>query len=94
MGYEWRLWRFIADMNGDGFVTITDVWMWLKWLYFYPGDGLLYLVEKVLPGVANFFEVSALTYGGGFSGIFSFFVWLILYVEATDLPKITHKQFP
>jgi hypothetical protein len=38
MGY--RIWQFAADMNGDGVVTISDVWLWFKWLYFYPAPNL------------------------------------------------------
>jgi hypothetical protein len=78
MDYDLRLWSFFADMNGDGAVTISDVWLWFKWLYFYPGDGLLYAVMSGAPKIAYFFELSSVSYGGGFSGVVSFFAWLIV----------------
>ena len=38
--FPMRQWDFNADMNSDGAVTISDLWLWGKWLYFYPGDLL------------------------------------------------------
>lgn len=78
MDYDSRLWVFIADMNGDGVITIGDVWLWIKWLYFYPGDGLLYGVMSGVPQIAKFFEITSSSYGGIFSGIFSLLAWLIV----------------
>lgn len=79
MDYDLRLWSFFADMNGDGAITISDVWLWIKWLYFYPGDGLHYALMHGLPKLAEFFEVSSASYGGGFSGVVSFFAWLCIW---------------
>jgi len=79
MEYVARNWRFVADMNGDGAVTISDVWLWVKWLYFYPGDGVLHLLATNLPSVAKFFEVSTDSYGGYISGFISFFIWLVFF---------------
>jgi hypothetical protein len=76
MGY--RIWQFAADMNGDGVVTISDVWLWFKWLYFYPGDGLLYFLVRGAESIAKFFEVTPDSFGGAFSGVASFFAWLIV----------------
>jgi hypothetical protein len=70
-----RTWVFIADMNYDGGVTISDLWLWFKWLYFYPGDALLLLTMEILPSVSAFFEISQADFGGVFSGVISFFVW-------------------
>ena len=73
-----RQWAFIADMNHDGAVTISDVGLWLKWLYFYPGDLLHYSILSLAPGVAQFLELSPSSYGGWGSGIVSAFVWMIV----------------
>jgi hypothetical protein len=27
-------WKFAWDMNGDGAVTFSDAWLWLKWVFF------------------------------------------------------------
>src|SRR6266850_116656 len=67
-----RQWSFFADMNHDGVVTISDVWHWFKWLYFYPGDLALQGMLSYLPGFSTFFEVTGESFGGWGSGIFSF----------------------
>ena len=73
-----RQWNFIADMNYSGSITIYDVWSWLKWLYFYPGDGFVYFLVNKFPGIGQFFEITYSSYGGVLSGVVSFFVWIII----------------
>ncbi len=78
-----RQWKFVADMNFNGNVTISDVWLWCKWLYFYPGDWLLGLMIHKIPLYANSLELSYDDYGGFLSGVISFFVyssllWLLI----------------
>ena len=76
--YDTRLWQFVVDMNHSGSVTISDVWLWFEWLYFYPGDGFLYLIINKIPSVAKFFEISFDSYAGFFSGFVSFVCWLLV----------------
>ncbi len=75
-----RIWGFVADMNFNGSVTISDVWLWTKWLYFYPGDGLVYLLLNKAPQISSFFEMTLSSYDGVFSGIVSFIIWFILFI--------------
>jgi len=77
--YNPRRWTFMADMNHSGSVTISDVWLWFKWLYFYPGDGFIYVMVSGLPSVANFFEITYGDHGGTLSKI-SFLFWMIIFV--------------
>ena len=80
-----RLWSFIADMNGSGAVTISDVWLWFKWLFFYPGDFVISLIIEHAPGFARFFEMSyKSSYSGALSGMLSalFWVTVVLVIEA------------
>ena len=72
-----RQWAFVADMNGDGAITISDVWLWVKWLFFYPGDLLLAGLMAGFPDVARFFEISTSSYEGFFSGVVGAIFWLI-----------------
>lgn len=67
---------FSADMNGDGQVTLTDVWLWLVQIFFLPGDSLLRVLLTYLPGLARFLELGAGSYGGLFSAIVSAVIWL------------------
>src|SRR5712675_1416458 len=37
-------WIFLADMNRDGYVTISDFWLWIKWVFYAPGDWILLML--------------------------------------------------
>ena len=71
---EIRMWPFRADMNGDGIVNIADVWLWIKWLYLYPGDWLVYLIGNTAAG--RFLDLSAQSYGGELALGVSIVAWL------------------
>ncbi len=68
-----RDWVFKADMNIDGTFTISDIYLFLKSLYFYPGDYLIRFLSN--NDVGKFLEISIQDYGGFMSGFFSFFAW-------------------
>jgi hypothetical protein len=71
---EIRMWTFRADMNDDGSVNVADVWLWIKWLYLYPGDWLIYLIGNTAAG--RFLNLSAQSYGGELALGVSIVVWL------------------
>ena len=74
-----------SDMNLDGVVTISDVWLWFKWLFFYPGDYLLFIQITVFPtSWAQFWELSFTWFGGWWAGIFSFFVWMMILIGISE----------
>jgi hypothetical protein len=80
-GLAWNVrWSFAADMNGDGLVTISDAWLWLKWIFFAPGDLLLLLLMSHGTSVALFFEINPASLYGALSGMFSVFIWLWVIV--------------
>lgn len=70
-----RPWGFVADMNFDGIVTISDVWLWCKWLYFYPGDLVLRVTMDGFPGLARFLELTEGSYGGVVPYVLSLVLW-------------------
>lgn len=72
-----RQWKFVADMTGNGTVTVSDFWLWIKWLYFWPGDGLIYLAITKVPRLARFFELSASKFSGPLSLFLSFGLWIV-----------------
>jgi hypothetical protein len=51
-------------------------WLWLKWLYFYPGDFILGALSALAPEVGKFFEFSPEIYGGVLSGVISGVAWI------------------
>ena len=71
-----RLWFFEADMDQNGVITISDLWLWVQWLFFYPGDLLILGIMK-FGDIHTFFELSSSTFGNWFSGIISFVFWSI-----------------
>ena len=71
-----RLWAFKADMDFNGVVTISDSWLWFKWLFYYPGDLLILLIMK-FGDIHTFFELSASSFGNWFSWIISFAFWSV-----------------
>lgn len=75
--YYQRQWAFIADMNHSGSITISDTWLWFKWIFFYPGDVFVYILINNTPKIGNFFEITYSSYGGVFSGTVSYFAWII-----------------
>lgn len=82
-----RSWQFVADMNGDGAVTIRDVWPWLKWLYFLPGDAVLAVTGPTVVG--RFLELTPASLGSPLSAGLSFFLWTIsLYLVLKVLGAI------
>lgn len=74
-----RQWALVWDMNYDGVFSISDVWLWFKWLYFYPGDLVMYVILQA-PKLATFLEMTSDSFFGVASGVISGFVWLLLYV--------------
>jgi len=65
-----------SDMNLDGVITISDVLLWLKWLYFLPGD----LAALILLGTpaGDFFEITLRSVQGVGSGVLSFLFWFVI----------------
>ena len=85
MQYDTRLWNFVQDMNSDGNINITDITLWVKWLFFYPGDVIIRLLIRKVPNVAIFLEVSFNNYGGIMSGVLSFIIWAFILVSMIRL---------
>jgi hypothetical protein len=73
---DWRL-HVRSDMNLDGIVTISDVGLWAKWLYFLPGD-MAALVLLDTP-VGDFFEISITSLEGIGSGALFFCFWFVVF---------------
>lgn len=84
---QYRLWDFMADMKSDGALTISDIWLWFKWLYFMPGDSLISNIGPT--NLGRFLEMGPHSYGGFGSGVMSLFLWLLLiHVVATAYEKM------
>jgi len=73
-------WTFKKDVNQDDAITISDVLGWLSWLFFLPGNSLIYVTVNYLPELAQFFELTLKDYNGFFSGIISVVLWILTFV--------------
>lgn len=65
MHYRWHL---SADPNFDGVLSISDVWLWIKWFYFAPGDLIILSLASIEP-LGTFFELGPHSYGNWFSAV-------------------------
>ena len=72
-------WVIAMDMNCDGAVTISDVALWVSWLFYVPGDGLLWLLMQH-PDAVIFLELTPSVYFGWVSAIASAVGWLIVVI--------------
>ena len=68
----------VADVNGDGQFTISDVGSWLAQVFFLPGDWLIWTISVYMPAVAGLLEVGDADYGGVVSGLVSACAWFVL----------------
>jgi hypothetical protein len=90
-----RQWGFLTDMNGDGRLTVRDVKAIAHWMFFYPGDLVIYGVRTYLQGLAAFFGISAKSYGGMVSLLLSIIGWPLVTFLAyglTFLPEVIQGQ--
>ncbi len=73
-------WHVALDMNRDGTVTISDIWAWVPWLYYAPGDLVLLSTITYLPEAAKFLELDTTMLSGRLSGSLSaifYLLWLV-----------------
>ena len=85
-----RQWAWTPDMTGDGIVTIRDLWAWVLWLYFYPGDLAIYFMLS-RKRLAQFLELTPAHYGGAVSGLISLAAWVILSVLSAVVPALFYE---
>ena len=72
-----RVWAWVPDMNGDGRVSVRDVWPWAKWLFLYPGDFAIYVLLERVPVAARFLELGPASYGGALAVALSIVAWTL-----------------
>jgi hypothetical protein len=77
-----RQWEFVADMNFDGFVTISDIGLWVNWIFTYPGDWVV--LKLTHNSIGRFLEFSAADYGG----VFSFLISLLFFAMIFFIPSM------
>jgi hypothetical protein len=69
--------RALVLSNGDGVFTIDDVWLMVRYVYFAPGD-LLVFGQMADPDLPTLFDLDASWLYGWASGTISGLVWFIV----------------
>jgi hypothetical protein len=90
-------WHFAADMNGDGVFTIADVWLMVKYVYFAPGDAIIFahMTDPELPTLLTLFEPDASWLYGWASGVLSGLVWfVVLWIIAAHIRSLRQRIEP
>jgi hypothetical protein len=72
--WQYRQWKFVADMNGDGAFTAGDISHWAHWLLFMPGDAVIALVGPTSFG--RFLDLTSVSFGSATAGWISAAVWV------------------
>ena len=70
-------WIIAIDTDGDGAYTLSDLGRWLEYIFFAPGDALVWLASRV-PAVSAYLELSPDWYSTWAPGIASFAVWFVI----------------
>lgn len=79
-----------GDANFDGVFTITDVFIWVKFVACWPGNFLTRLIS--FTGVGRFFEMSPNDDYTWFAWILSAVAWLMLFGFIASLVDPTRKE--
>ena len=79
-----------SDMNGDGVQTISDLWLWVKGLYFWPGNWLIEQLARN-PKMMEFFELNWQSCGGWLSLAISTLCWVFLWIMLAAITSIGER---
>lgn len=84
--WNYRQWRFVADMSGDGIVSLSDLPYWGTWLFYLPGDAFIALFGTTRVG--QFLELSPASFGGSTSAALSVALWLLALAVVAYVPRL------
>jgi hypothetical protein len=84
--WEYRQWRFLADMNADGMVTASDLPLWAKWAYFVPGDA--FIAQFGTTRIGQFLELTPASLGSPTSAALSAVLWLLAVFVVFYVPRL------
>ena len=80
-----------SDMNGDGLLTIADLWLVVSWLYHWPSNKL---IELFLPDptTTEHLEMASRYCSGWFSSAVATALWIGCYGMAIHLMSRKRTQ--
>src|SRR5688572_11016525 len=83
--WQYRQWRFSADMNGDGVVTRSDLPLCVEWWFYFPGDAFIALFGTTKIG--RFLELTPASMGSSTSAVISGILWVLALGVVAYLPR-------
>ena len=84
--WQYRQWRFSADMNGDGVVTKSDLPLCVEWWFYFPGDAFIALFGNTKIG--RFLELTPASFGSSTSAVTSAILWILALGLVAYLPRL------
>lgn len=73
--WQYRGWKFIADMNGDGAVSGGDALLWAHWLFYLPGDAFIAYYGPT--EVGRYLGLTQASFGSATSAGLSAALWVL-----------------
>jgi len=72
--------KLVGDMNGDGYFTISDIGLWVKYFFYLPGDFLVGIIVLNYPRFSRFFEIDVSWCHDFLSGLTGFVFWGLCFL--------------
>ena len=73
--WQYRGWKFITDMNGDGALSGSDALLWAQWLFFLPGDAFIAYYGPTELG--RYLGLTQASFGSATSAGLSVLLWAV-----------------
>lgn len=70
-----RLWKFAADMDRDGALTLSDAALWPQWLFYLPGDAAIALLGPT--PIGTYFHLTPAHLGSSTSAWIAGALWFV-----------------
>jgi hypothetical protein len=78
--WQYRSWKIVADMNGDGAVTGADYAAWAQFFYFLPGDA--FVAQFGPTEFGQYLGLTQASFGSTTSALLSALLWVIAFFVA------------
>jgi hypothetical protein len=93
--WQYRQWKFVADMNGDGAFSASDISHWVLWLFFMPGDAVIAWIGPAW--FARLLNLTSVGFGSATSGWISaalwvFGIWVVYFFLDCGDPTYRQRQ--
>lgn len=85
--------KLAEDMNGDGRFTVSDIGLWINYLFYLPGDFLVGQIVINFRGFSRFFEIDASWCHGFLAGLVGFAFWAFCFILLIGFVVVIYEEF-